>query len=226
MTDSTNDHVTKPASIGHPTGRNYGGLSSVQRKAQRKQQFLDAGLELFGTIGYRATTVRAVCREAKLTDRYFYESFGSLEALAMAVYEHCMTNLTKSILAEVKASYETDQQALKALRAGLNRYFEILEEPRIARVCMVELEGISPEVDKLYNSYIQSYCRILIGLAEFAYPTWNIPADEKAVLGISLIGALRQSATHWLFSGYEIPRETMVEGSLKLYSGLVPSLDQ
>lgn len=203
------------------TGRTYGGMSQAERKAQRKRQFLEAGLELFGTQGYRATTVRAVCREAKLTDRYFYESCGSLETLVMAVYEECMTDLFKQILSAIQQEYAKCGDALAALEAGLDCFYGVLEDPRVARICMVELEGISPEVNQLYNRYIQSLSRILLELADIAFPDWDLAKAEKEVLGISLIGALRQSATHWLMSNYAAPREVMVAGSLKLYAGLI-----
>lgn len=202
-------------------GRTYGGLSQAERKAQRKRQFLKAGLELFGTQGYRATTVRAVCKEARLTDRYFYESCGSLESLVMAVYEECMTDLSKQILAAIQSEYSAHHNPLAALEAGLDCFYRVLEEPRIARICMVELEGISPEVDRLYNRYIQSFSRIILELAGIAFPDWELPLAEKEVLGISLIGALRQSATHWLMTDYATPRSVMVAGSLKLYAGLI-----
>ena len=46
---------------------------------------MEAGLELFGTLGYASTSVRAVSAAAALNSRYFYESFGSRESSAVAV---------------------------------------------------------------------------------------------------------------------------------------------
>ena len=68
-------------------GRTYAGESLSERTARRRQQFLDAGLQVFGTTGYRTATVRQLCKQAGLTDRYFYESFASTEDLLVAVYE-------------------------------------------------------------------------------------------------------------------------------------------
>ena len=70
------------------SGRPYAGERPGERVLRRRQQFLDAGLELFGSIGYRATTVRILCKQAKLTDRYFYESFTSTEDLLLEVYRN------------------------------------------------------------------------------------------------------------------------------------------
>ncbi len=201
-------------------GRTYGGLSPEQRHRQRQQQFLNAGLELFGTVGFRHTTVRNLCKQAKLTDRYFYECFGSLETLLMAVYETCMVQLTKRVLASMRQSYQ-QQGAAGAMREALDTYFKELEDPRIARICMVELEGISPEVDQLYHSYIRSFGTIFNALADFAFPDWKASKEEREVIGISLVGALRQSTTHWLISDYTVPRKVMVEGSMVLFQGIM-----
>jgi len=96
------------------TGRSYAGLSQQERKKMRYEQFMQAGLEVFGSSGYRQATVRGMCRQAQLTDRYFYESFGSLEKLLVAVYERCMTSLSNQILqvlmVEPKASIDERNQ--------------------------------------------------------------------------------------------------------------------
>ncbi len=209
------DITEKPLS-----SRTYGGMSSSERKAQRKKQFLAAGFELFGTTGFRSTTVRSLCKQAKLTDRYFYESFGSLEKLLMAVYEDCMLKLTKEVLSALAETYPKTN-ASEAIKAGINRYFELLEDSRVARICMVELEGISPEVDALYTSYIRSFGKILNTLASKAYPNWSPNPQEREVIGISLVGALRQSATNWLMTDYQIDRATVVAGTHKLFLGLM-----
>ena len=65
--------------------RPYGGLAMEERVAARRARFIEAGVELFGTQGFRGATVRGVCAAAGLTDRYFYESFPTLEALLAAV---------------------------------------------------------------------------------------------------------------------------------------------
>jgi AcrR family transcriptional regulator len=75
----------RPADAG-AGGRAYGGLGPAERVAARRERFIEAGTELFGDAGFRGATVRGVCAAAGLTDRYFYESFPSLEALLAEVY--------------------------------------------------------------------------------------------------------------------------------------------
>src|SRR4029077_5184552 len=77
QTDDRDSHYCiMPRDLANRTPqRAYGGVSAEDRIAARRAKLLDAGLELFGTRGYATTGVKDVCREAGLTDRYFYESF-------------------------------------------------------------------------------------------------------------------------------------------------------
>ncbi|OUS28219.1 hypothetical protein A9Q99_11830 [Gammaproteobacteria bacterium 45_16_T64] len=202
------------------SGRTYGGMSMEQRKVARRQQFLDAGLEVFGTTGFRSATVRGLCRQAKLTDRYFYESYGSLEKLLVAVYEDRMTNLRARIVDVVTIALP-NKSTEEVIHAGLDCFFNELEDPRVAKVCMVELEGVSPDVDELYHGYILGFAELILWMTRQLYPDVDLPDDEIEVIGISIVGAMRQSATHWLRGGYAIERQTMVEATAKLFVGLM-----
>jgi len=210
----------KPKNTSNKAGRIYGGLSLEDRKKQRREQFLQAGINVFGTSGFRSATVRSLCKEAKLTDRYFYESYGNLENLLKAVYEHCMTNLGKAILLAITNEYKNGDAA-SAITAGLNAYFLTLEDPKIAQICMVELEGINPEINDLYYRYINGFSQMLIALARHAFPNIKFDACQQEILGISFIGAMRQSATNWLMTDYKADRALIVSATSQLFLGMI-----
>ncbi len=202
------------------TGRTYAGVSLVERKKLRKKQFLEAGLRHFGCCGFRNATVRSLCKEAKLTDRYFYESYSGLDNLLVSVYEDCMTKLSKEIVAAIVLAYQ-DKDPEKAIIAGLDKYFEVLEDAHIARICMVELEGINAEVNVLYYQYIDSFAEILRVMANHAFPQMSIERAQQDILAISLVGAMRQAATNWLASNYKTERQELVAATSKLFLGLI-----
>ena len=62
-------------SSGAALPRPYRGVSATDRRDQRRQRLIDAGLQLFGTRGIAAVGIVDVCAEAGLTKRYFYENF-------------------------------------------------------------------------------------------------------------------------------------------------------
>ena len=53
----------------------------------RRDELIAAGVALLGGAQGPALTVRAVCRAAGLTERYFYESFADRDEFVRAVYD-------------------------------------------------------------------------------------------------------------------------------------------
>lgn len=208
-----------------PAGRAYAGESQAERVARRRQQFLDAGLQVFGTTGYRTATVRQLCRQAELTDRYFYESFENTEDLLVAVYEREFDHLQQVVLAAL-----ADEAALRdpmvAVEKALNALFEMASEPRVARVCWLEVLGVSARVDGVYTRTIERFAALVVAFArqQFSTSTNTIDEGESRMLGIAMIGAVSQPVTHWLLGGYKEERATMVAATARVFLGVINGL--
>lgn len=85
-----------------PRTRPYRGVPADQRRARRRAALMEAGLELLGTRGWAATTVRQVCAEAGLNDRYFYENFPDRDALLLAIIDDQVAQGTDVILSAAR----------------------------------------------------------------------------------------------------------------------------
>ena len=122
--------------------RAYGGVSADERIAARRAKLLDAGLELFGTRGFAATGVKDVCREAGLTDRYFYESFNDSEALFLAVFDRLTDELFRAV---AEAVVESGGDAERQLRRAIGTFVGALAaDPRKPRVLFAEAAAAGP----------------------------------------------------------------------------------
>jgi AcrR family transcriptional regulator len=207
-----------------PEGRVYGGEGLAERQARRRQQFLDAGLELFGTIGYRATTVRALCKQAKLTDRYFYESFDTMEDLLIALYHSHFQRLQDAVLQAAQAHAQGQASPMEAIRAGLRALFDMAADARVARVCWLEILGVNPRVDEVYNSTFEGFAQLMVSLTKQFYPKVKLPADEERMLGVAVIGAVSQSVQYWMLGHYKESPRTMVAATSRVFEGLIRTL--
>jgi AcrR family transcriptional regulator len=116
--------------------RRWRGIDPDQRQHDRRQRLLDAALELAGTQGLNVVSLRAVCTQADLTNRYFYESFTDLDALLVALYD----DLVQALIEQVGLGVlEAGGQLEHRLAAGLNigaQWF--LEDPRRLRFLVIE----------------------------------------------------------------------------------------
>jgi AcrR family transcriptional regulator len=215
-------------------GRVYGGESLASRSARRREQFLDAGLEIFGTSGYRQATVRQLCKQAELTDRYFYESFDTLEDLLIAVYEREFDQLAEALASTLSKRLDTAPKVAPAkallnssLREGmtdivqaLDTVFNMATDPRVARVCWLEVLGVSPRVDAVYIGRVDLFATLTLQVARTHLPGWQPDPTEARVLGVAVVGAISQTITHWLLTGRQASKKAMVQATGRVFEGL------
>lgn len=106
------------------------------RSAERRDQLVRAGFELLGADGAAATTMRAVCRTAGLSLRYFYESFPDREALLVEVYDQVAQGLLAAVTTRLAAAPADETARIHAAFDAAAGYFE--DDPRRSRIMFRE----------------------------------------------------------------------------------------
>jgi AcrR family transcriptional regulator len=118
---------------------------------------MEAGLELFGTLGYAHASVRAVSAAAKLNSRYFYESFRSREDLLYCVYQR----ITADIFARAGEAVAQQDTLEEQARAGLRAAWTVVtEDRRKARIVAVEVVGVSERLERLRHETRQALAQL------------------------------------------------------------------
>ena len=118
---------------------------------------MEAGLELFGTLGYSSTSVRAVSAAAALNSRYFYESFGSREDLLYAVYQRIVTDLFTRAVEATTRETSLEEQARAGVRAA---WTAVTEDRRKARIVAIEAVGVSERLERLRQETRQALAQL------------------------------------------------------------------
>jgi len=217
--------MTKEAANRDTPGRRYAGENPAERTARRRQQFMDAGLAIFGTTGYRSATVRMLCKRAELTDRYFYESFDSTEDLLIAVYQQQFDALQEAVMLQLMNA-APDSDVMTTVRAGLDTLFEMASQPCVARVCWLEVLGVSPRVDAAYCRTFDGFADLVVGFTRQRFPHWRIGDEEARLLGLALIGAVSQTVTHWLLGQYKEDKQSLLRATARVFEGVMLSVEK
>ena len=201
-----------------PARRVYAGQTHDARVSERRRAFVEAGLSIIGAQGYRAATVRAVCAEAELTDRYFYESFEGTEALLQAVYREISERLHTAIdEAVAKAGSSLEEQ----LDAALLALVDTIRDPRAARILFAEVLGVSSAVTALYLQTTSEFAEQLLDAVKLHVPEFEKHPEDRRVLGLALIGAMTFAASAWALSGYTRPAAHVVRNCRRVLIGTV-----
>lgn len=197
--------------------RRYRGQGGDERRAERRQRLITAGLQVFGRVGFHEATVRLICAEAGLSERYFYESFANSEELLCAVYEQHMALQQARI---VQAVARAAPAPLAMAEAGLRAFLELAREnPAGARVQFLEVLGVSPRVDRLYRKSIENFAQLLRSWSRQLVPAGFAGPHDEDMLAIGLVGAAVGVAGRWLLSGFAQPQEVMLQTLLTIFRG-------
>ena len=163
---------------------------------------------MFGTTGYRTATVRQLCREAGVTDRYFYEQFSNTEELLLGVYAECMDRLAEAVI-EATDRAGTDLAALA--KDALDAFLGVAEDdPRLARVVWFEVLGVSSTVEQAYLGRMASFGDFITDVAvrqAGRKPRRGVASD---VLSQAAVGGVSHAVMSWVSTGFRPSRRTMV----------------
>lgn len=202
-------------------GRPYGGVAHAERAAERREALLRAGTRLFGTNGFRRTTVRALCQEARLNDRYFYAAFDGTEALLRAVYQQHADRLRSAVVAAVE---QAEDNLEARIDAGLDAFFELLRDTCAARVLLLEVMGVSAETDAVYQRNLREFGRLITALALPRAAQSDAARAEQRLVGIALNGALTHVGTACVLTGYRDPQARVVRTCREVLLGALRRL--
>jgi len=201
-------------SIDEPDGRPYRGSPPGRRREERREKILDAAVEIFGTSGYRTASIDRICGAAGVTKRYFYESFSDSEDLLKAVYTRAAATLLDGIRAPLPAPPGTEMTAEEVLQQALSNFFgTIAEDPRSARIVLLEVLGVSAEVDALYRQTTSVFVDAVLTVAESAGRANGLAGPNRRTLAVGLVGAVLMMTQQWLLDPTSEPLDSTIAGA-------------
>ncbi|MGC4062536.1 MAG: TetR/AcrR family transcriptional regulator [Aquabacterium sp.] len=198
--------------------RSYKGLSPDQRSQQRREKLLEAAIHAFGTLGLRQTTMRDICHEARIAERYFSEHFAN----ASQAYEAAFKRISEQALATVgMAMMRVPLTTRDIATAGLTAFFEFVkEDPRRAQILLIDASSYWSHVTIRTNPELNKHALLMRHFTELIYPDLPVARIQLEIIGSALIGASLQSCLTWAQGGFRQPTETVVRHLMFMWEGL------
>ncbi|MGB9222411.1 TetR/AcrR family transcriptional regulator [Mycobacterium sp.] len=172
----------------------WSGVPLEDRHALRRDTLIAAGVQLLGGEGGPALTVRAACRQAGLTERYFYESFSDREEFVRAVYDDVCTRAMATLM-----SAKTPREAVEQFVALM------VDDPVRGRVLL-----LAPAVEPVLTQSGAEWMPTFIELLQRKLSRIIDPALQKLV-ATSLIGALTGLFTAYLNGQLGASRQQFID---------------
>lgn len=198
------------------TERTYAGRTLPERRADRRERLIAAGLQQIGTVGYAATSVKSLCAQAGLTERYFYEQFADREAILIAVFEHVVALVSEAAFTAARAA---PPAVGGRVRAGLRAFLGALsEDPRRARVQLIEVVGQSPELERRRFEAMDGFVSFIEAAALELDPALDFTRGSPShAIVLALVGGTNHLAIEWTLGGLEMELDELVDALVALY---------
>ena len=180
-----------------PSGQRRGRWSGVpleDRQALRRDELIAAGVQLLGGEGGPAVTVRAACRQAGLTERYFYESFADRDEFVRAVYDDVCTRAMSALM-----SATTPREAVEQFVALM------VDDPVRGRVLL-----LAPAAEPVLVRSGAEWMPSFIDLLQHKLTQIGDPLRQK-MIATSLIGGLTALFTAYLDGRLSASREQFID---------------
>lgn len=183
---------------GQRRGR-WSGVPLPDRQALRRDELIAAGVTLLGSAGGPALTVRAVCRDAGLTERYFYESFSDRDEFVRAVYDDVCNRAVTALM-----SAGTPREAVERFVALM------VDDPVRGRVLL-----LAPQVEAVLIHSGAEWMPSFIELLQGKLTAISDPVLQK-MTATGLIGALTALFTAYLDGRLAASREQFIDYCVEL----------
>ncbi len=222
MDDSPKTQSAGRSSAGRRRSGQYAGKSASTRERERRTRLLAAGTRLIGRHGFAATSIDAICAEASLTKRYFYQAFEGREALLIAAYEEANRDFVQAIM---QAAAPHLEDARKLVRSGLQASFGwVAQHPDEARLIMLEAIAVRGLIGQVYGERYDEFVSLLVGFTK-PFLKDGGPGDATLrVMAKAAVGAIMHLCQGWIATGFRQPTEQLVDGMERIFSGMAQEL--
>ncbi|PXX65150.1 TetR family transcriptional regulator [Nocardia tenerifensis] len=198
----------------------YAGQPVEDRQRQRRARFLESGLTVFARDGYANSSVGAICKDAGLSSRQFYEEFTGRESLLLELYEQIDRESRDAVAKSLES--KADASALEIIDASVRAYVESIgSDPRKARVALVEVVGAGPKVEKFRLELRRVWGSLLAGAAEDAALQGEIPTGDYEMRVLAIIGAVNYVVDSWSGSDPRPPLDDVIRVLSRVIMGAV-----
>ncbi|MFV5312176.1 TetR/AcrR family transcriptional regulator [Acinetobacter schindleri] len=202
--------------------RQFKGLSMAERQQVRREKLIEAGIQAYGTHGFFSVTVKDICTEAKLTERYFYESFKKSEHLFQTIFLKLIDELQQNVM---QAMMQASSDPKKMIEAGLTALLTTLRDnPRMARIIYID----AMLVQELHNQAtihetMGRFDRMIQAFVMLMMPNLSRSAQEISLVSTGLNGYVTQIAIRWVMSGFKQSMEEVLSSCSIVFLALFES---
>lgn len=186
------------------------GTSRTDRDGARRDRLLAAALELYGTRGFRATSIQALCQESGVSSRSFYDLFPARRSDAgqesLTAQESLLEELYIILNEEIGQALTTltIPAGTSLLEATIHivstALMPMLSDERKARVLEVEAVGVSESLEarrratmRMLAAAVDSAFESVLSVFTLPGSTSSLRPDDGGLTSLIIVGGITEA---------------------------------
>ncbi len=170
---------------------------------QRREQLIDAALNVILKEGYRGVSIEAIAREAGVTRPVVYDHFPNLARLLHALVER-EEHYSLGQLALVVPDDTGDQDPVEFFSTGVRTFLEaVTSRPATWRLILLPLEGTPSIVRDHVEKNRERILKQIQHLVEQSIEQGQLPADLDSELAARMVRDLGEEAGRMVLTDRE-----------------------
>lgn len=200
-------------------GRRYRGKTPDELRAERRERLLTSALELFAERGYGSAPIEALCSNAKVTTRHFYEQFDSREELLRALFLDIQNQAWVRVQ---EALQNQDQRLVARVEDALRAYLSyVLEDPRRARIVALESVGVSDSMELVRRESLHAFTNTVALFARELIGSKDLPERDYRLPAVALVGAVLELISEWLVNDTGLSADGLIREAILIFRALI-----
>jgi AcrR family transcriptional regulator len=198
------------------SARSYGGRSAQERAEVRRARLVEASITVLAAHGERAT-MTAICQEAGLTERYFYESFANREAALVAALEQVTDEISGNAVHVLQETPGSADERVRAMARDFTRWADAHRDRAVVAVLHARtIEALRQRRQELVLTFAEIAAREASTL--YGEEAWH--PERARVQGVVFIGGLAELVAAWLSDDVDLGPDQLAGVVADLFAAL------
>ncbi|MEN6318063.1 MAG: TetR family transcriptional regulator [Syntrophaceae bacterium] len=181
---------------------------SPDGRSETPQKLIDVAIELFGSNGFKGTSIRDIAKLTGMTISNIYYYFGNKDGLLLAILEYS----SKRLLEKLRSAAARDLEPLDRLSELVRTHLSLAEvHKKEARIFFLDEEHLSPEGIKVNREFQFQILNLYRNELEILKSAGYIHYEHITILAFNILGVINWHLRWYIPGGKMTLEETNEE---------------
>ncbi len=201
--------------VGAPV-RSYGGKTAEERAEDRRLRLVEATITVLAEHG-GAATMTAICAEAGLTERYFYESFAHRDDALLAALDAVCEEIVAGAISTLEGSSGTPEERVHTMMTWFVDW--VAREHDRGLVAVVQASA-TPRLRARRHELLGTFADLVALESTRLYGEHAWPPDRARLQGLVYIAGFAELLAAWLLDEIELTADELATTASDLFVAL------